>query len=209
MASDFDSEFPTDEPAVELVLLDRHEPTRLGLGLLLQRQDWVARVHLAHDQQRATLLARRHRPAAAIVDITQVGPLAGTLVASLKEARPGIQIVLTSQCPGATIANPKGLGAAAFLPAGTTVADTARTIQRAILSRSTPEQISPSTTILSPRERDVLALLATGATNREIAESLYLGPDTIKKHASSLYRKLGVRNRTEATQQAAGLLALT
>jgi two-component system response regulator DesR len=48
----------------------------------------------------------------------------------------------------------------------------------------------------------VLELLATGATNREIAARLHLGPDSVKKHAAALYRKLGVRNRTEAVQHA-------
>ncbi len=51
----------------------------------------------------------------------------------------------------------------------------------------------------------MLTLLATGATNREIAEQLHLGPDSIKKHASAIYRKLGVRNRTEAVQRYAQL----
>jgi two-component system response regulator DesR len=55
---------------------------------------------------------------------------------------------------------------------------------------------------LSPREREVLALIARGATNKEIAERLYLSPHTVKDHTSSLYRKLGVRNRAEAAQRA-------
>jgi DNA-binding NarL/FixJ family response regulator len=49
-------------------------------------------------------------------------------------------------------------------------------------------------------------LLGTGATNREIADRLHLGPDSIKKSATALYRKLGVRNRTEAAQRAASIL---
>ena len=55
---------------------------------------------------------------------------------------------------------------------------------------------------LSPRERDVLSLLATGATNREIAAQLHLSPHTVKEHTSSVYRKLEVRNRAEAVQRA-------
>jgi two-component system response regulator DesR len=47
----------------------------------------------------------------------------------------------------------------------------------------------------------------TGLTNREIGERLHLGPDSIKKSATALYRKLGVRNRTEAAQRAATVLA--
>ena len=57
-------------------------------------------------------------------------------------------------------------------------------------------------TPLSSREREVLALIASGATNREIAERLYLSPHTVKEHASSLYRKLGVKNRAEAARRA-------
>ena len=57
-------------------------------------------------------------------------------------------------------------------------------------------------TPLSPREREVLELIGAGATNREIAERLFLSPHTIKDHTTALYRKLGVRNRAEATRKA-------
>ncbi|MBS0548849.1 MAG: helix-turn-helix transcriptional regulator [Proteobacteria bacterium] len=59
---------------------------------------------------------------------------------------------------------------------------------------------------LTEREREILLLLGTGKTNREIAERLHLGPDSIKKSATVLYRKLGVRNRTEAARRAELLL---
>ena len=58
---------------------------------------------------------------------------------------------------------------------------------------------------LSPREREVLDLIARGSTNREIAAALHLSPHTIHEHTSSLYRKLDVRNRAEAVQRAARL----
>jgi ATP/maltotriose-dependent transcriptional regulator MalT len=62
---------------------------------------------------------------------------------------------------------------------------------------------------LSERERTVLELLAGGATNPEIADSLHLSKHTVKEHTSAVYRKLGVRNRTEAVRRAQrlGLLA--
>ena len=59
---------------------------------------------------------------------------------------------------------------------------------------------------LSEREREVLALLCTGATNHEIAAAMNVGIETVKKHAGAVYRKLGVRNRTEAAQRAATVL---
>ena len=200
----------SDHPPVELLVLDAHEPTRIGLGLLLQRETWVSRCLVVGTEERARVLVRRHRPAAAVVDVSQLGPFTGAVVASLREESPGLQVVLTAHCPGATVVNPRALGASAFVPAGTSAAQTIATVRAALHEEPAPVAagIDGPTSSLSQRERDVLALLATGATNREIAAQLYLGPDTVKKHASSLYRKLGVRNRTEATQQAAGLLAL-
>jgi len=56
--------------------------------------------------------------------------------------------------------------------------------------------------LLTDREREVLGLIAAGATNREIADALYLSPHTVKEHTSALYRKLQARNRAEAVQRA-------
>ena len=58
---------------------------------------------------------------------------------------------------------------------------------------------------LSTREREVLELIAAGLTNREIAETLSISPETVKKHTGSIYGKLGVRSRTEAAVKARNL----
>ncbi|MFT4036387.1 MAG: response regulator transcription factor [Patulibacter sp.] len=204
------------DPAV-LLVVDAHEPSRVGLGLLLQREPWVSRCVVTGSLERASHLARRHRPAAIVLDVSQLGPFAGPAITSLREARPGVQVVLTAHCASAAVPQPRQVGAAAFLPAGTPVSEILDAVKGALLEEPTPVVAVPEAVgggaggpLLSRRERDVLALLVTGATNREIAAELFLGPDTVKKHASSLYRKLGVRNRTEATQQASRLLvALT
>jgi DNA-binding NarL/FixJ family response regulator len=54
---------------------------------------------------------------------------------------------------------------------------------------------------LSPRENDVLAMLADGLTDREIAEALTISPRTVETHVSNILHKLGVRNRAEAAQR--------
>jgi DNA-binding NarL/FixJ family response regulator len=52
--------------------------------------------------------------------------------------------------------------------------------------------------VLTPREKEVLALLAEGMSNREIAEMLVIGECTVEHHAHNIFRKVGVRNRTQA-----------
>lgn len=71
-----------------------------------------------------------------------------------------------------------------------------------------PVEVEPTAGV-SPRERDVLYAFAAGATNPVIARDLGLSPNTVKQHASSIFRKLGVRNRAEAVARAdeLGLLA--
>ncbi|MBA2681603.1 MAG: response regulator transcription factor [Ktedonobacteraceae bacterium] len=55
---------------------------------------------------------------------------------------------------------------------------------------------------LTEREREILALVTQGASNRQIAENLYLTEGTVKNHMSSILSKLGVRDRTQAVLKA-------
>jgi LuxR family maltose regulon positive regulatory protein len=74
------------------------------------------------------------------------------------------------------------------------------------------EKIQPTSNLieqLSPREVEVLRLIAQGRTNQEIARQLIISPGTVKAHTSSIYRKLGVTNRTEAAVHARQLGILT
>lgn len=65
----------------------------------------------------------------------------------------------------------------------------------------------PPRTDLTDREMEITALLATGKSNSEIAGTLFISVDTVKFHCANLYRKLGVRNRVQAVQAAAEVLA--
>ena len=128
----------------------------------------------------------------------------------IREAHPGIQILLSSRCRTSPGAPPASLGAVGFLPAGITSEDVVDQVRAAVLGGEPLDFDAPAPAAgpeLSDREREILVLLGTGLTNREIGERLHLGPDSIKKSATALYRKLGVRNRTEAAQRAATVLA--
>lgn len=196
--------------AVGALVVDSHEPSRLGLALLLRRQSWVRDCHLAADSEEAVALARCHRPDIAILDVSDSGPLAGPIVKRLRSAHPGIEVLLSSRCRTSLGAPPASLGAAAFLLGGTDSDSILAAVRAALLGEHTIVSGSPprpdDPAALSDREREILAMLSTGATNREIARQLHLGPDSVKKSATALYRKLGVRNRAEAAQRAGALL---
>lgn len=71
-------------------------------------------------------------------------------------------------------------------------------------SASAPTYIDSTTTVehLTEREREILALVARGASNRQVAENLYLTEGTVKNHMSNILSKLGVRDRTQAAIKA-------
>jgi DNA-binding NarL/FixJ family response regulator len=198
------------DSSVRALVIDAHAPSRIGLGALLEEQTWIESCLLASGSEESVALTRRHRPDVAILDISQTGPFAGSVTALIREAHPGIQILLSSRCRTSPGAPPASLGAVGFLPAGISSEEVVDQVRAAVLGGEPLDFDLPAPAAgpdLSDREREILVLLGTGLTNREIGERLHLGPDSIKKSATALYRKLGVRNRTEAAQRAATVLA--
>lgn len=198
------------DSSVRAMVVDAHAPSRIGLAALLSELPWIKTCLLAAGSEESVALTRRHRPDVAILDISQTGPFAGSITAAMREGHPGVQILLSSRCRTSPGAPPASLGAVGFLPAGISGEDVVDQVRAAVLGGEAlalapaPARAGPE---LTDREREILVLLGTGSTNREIGERLHLGPDSIKKGATVLYRKLGVRNRTEAVQRAATLLA--
>jgi two-component system response regulator DesR len=97
----------------------------------------------------------------------------------------------------------RAAGAAGFVLKDWSAADVARAVRMVGMGMTVFAPRSDAAPAkISDREREVLSLIAKGATNNEIAQRLYLSPHTVKDHTSALYRKLGVRNRAEAVQRA-------
>ena len=189
---------PEDIPdhAIHPLVVDRHVATRLGLAVLLQREPWVARCLLAQDGREGAALARTHRPDVAVLDVSDAGPFVASETALLRDAHASIQIVLTSRCAGHLGVAPGEFGAAAFLPPDASSSEIVAAVRGAVMSHAPEERPRPldKPSALTDRERQLLVLMSTGATNREIADRLHLGPDSVKKNASALYRKIGARN---------------
>jgi DNA-binding NarL/FixJ family response regulator len=80
---------------------------------------------------------------------------------------------------------------------------TSTPIEHAMIARATPTFVGGSDVAqLTEREREILALLARGASNREISETLFIAGGTVKNHLSNILGKLGVRDRTQAALKA-------
>ena len=192
---------------VRVLIVEAHEPTRLGLAMLLQRESWTGRCYLAADRESAVELTRRHRPHVALVEVATIAPFQSIVGNALRAAFPHVKLVFTSRCAtSASNAMERACGAG-FVPpeaSGSAVVDIVRDVVTGRIQD--PAEPRSESIELTGRERDVLSLLSTGATNREIAAIMHLGPDAVKKNATAIYRKLGVRNRTEATQRALELL---
>jgi DNA-binding NarL/FixJ family response regulator len=192
--------------SAQALVLERHAASRIGFGLLLRSQPWIERCLLSSDRDDAVMLAQRAKPDIAIVDVTDAGPFVGSYIAPLHKAHPAMSVLLSTRENELTALKlPLPSSVAGLLTPVHGVEQVVEAVKLTLVGQP-PLQLQyehPSRFELSAREREVLLLMSSGATNREIAEALHVSAETVKKHAATLYRKLGVRNRTEAAQLAA------
>jgi DNA-binding NarL/FixJ family response regulator len=194
---------------VNALVLEQHAATRVGFGLLLRSQPWIGRCLLSRDRSEAVLLTQRAKPDIAIVDVTEAGAFVSAYIAPLRQARPVMSLLLSTRARDPLArASTLPIGATGLITPDHSVDEVVEAIKLSLAEQPMPARGQRQGRFeLSAREHDVLVLLTTGATNREIAAALHVSAETVKKHAAALYRKLGVRNRTEAAQLAPEIAA--
>jgi two-component system response regulator DesR len=188
---------------LRVLVVDDHDVVHWGLRSLLGAQPWVERCLAARNEQEALSLVRRYEPHVVLLDLFVGSESGAEICVRLREASPSTKVLFISGAGRISAAAARAAGASGFVTKDWAAADVANAVRMVALGMSVFEPASdepPSG--LSPREREVLELIATGATNGEIAAQLFLSPHTVKEHTSALYRKLGVRNRAEAVQRA-------
>jgi len=187
---------------LRVLIVDDHEVVQWGFRLLLAEQSWVERCVAAPDAERALEAARALEPHVALVDLFLGEQSGAELCEALRRQSPQTRVLLISGAGSISPEAARAAGASGFVLKDWSAPDVARAV-RMVGKGMTVFATSPADVAeLSSREREVLTLMAGGATNKEIARRLFLSPHTVKDHTSALYRKLGVRNRAEAVQRA-------
>lgn len=195
---------------VGVLLVDNQDIVHVGLRVLLLRQPWVTRVVSARRGEDAVLLAERHAPRVAFVDLF-VGDEYGIHICSaIRERAPGTRVLLTSSTATLTQHAARVAGAAGFIAKDCTAAELLGAI-RSVAAGGQRFVWSPEVARgpLSRRQQQILNLMAEGATNPRIADALGLSVDTVKHHTTLIYKRLDVPNRAAAVHlaQRLGLLS--
>jgi DNA-binding NarL/FixJ family response regulator len=213
-----------DRP-VRVLLADDHRLMREGTAALFRADDRLEVVGLASDGRQALELAERRRPGVVLLDLNmpELGgleacavlrerdPAPEVLMLTVSEEEPDLYAALRVGASGYLL---KDVAPSELIEAVLAVARGEPRIAPEMASRMLAELAGGADTpprdpleSLSDREREVLALMADGLRNREIAERLVIGETTVKTHVRHVLEKLRLRNRAEAAAFAARHLA--
>lgn len=183
-------------------MVDDHDVVHWGFRLMLGRLPWVERTLAARTGDEAVALANRFEPHVALVDLF-IGAESGADVCKrLRSLAVPPRVLLISGAGRISQAAARAAGASGFIQKdeqSDAIGEAVRAVAGGASAFSAPPEASG--VLLSGREREVLGLIGSGATNPEIAAALHLSPHTVKEHTSALYRKLEVRNRAEAVRR--------
>lgn len=215
---------------IRVLIADDQAAVREGLALLLETMSEVTVVGQAGDGLEAAALAGEVKPDVVLMDLNMPRSDGIEATAKILEADPGIRVVvLTTYEDDTSIVGALRAGALGYLTKAATRADIERAVKaaaagQAILDPAVQRQLLAAATgngggssssaantavaepenadDLSPREADVLRLIAAGHSNREIAKKLFVGEATVKSHINRIFTKTGCRDRAQAVHYA-------
>ncbi|MET7695164.1 response regulator transcription factor [Streptomyces sp. NPDC005483] len=194
---------------VHILIVDDHPVVRFGLRGMLEAYDDLRVVGEAGSGDEAIVLAAATRPDVVLMDLRMPGTDGATATARIRQDHPGIRVlVLTTYEGDADILPAIEAGATGYLlkdtPIGT-LTDAIRAAARGetvlappVAARLVTHVQAPTGEQLTPREVQVLGLVARGLSNGEIGRELYIGEATVKTHLLRAFVKLGVNDRTAA-----------
>ncbi|MDQ7794811.1 MAG: response regulator transcription factor [bacterium] len=198
---------------VRILLADDHRLVRQGLRQLLSLEPDLEVVGEAADGDETVARVRELQPDLVLLDISMRGMPAPEAVRSIRKTSPGVKVVvLTMHAGKEMVLEMLKAGAVGYVLKDVEASELAHAIRSAWLGQATLPQRAAlriateagqpeggsSWRQLTPREREVLQLVAEGLRNREIGARLFISEKTVRNHLSSVFRKLGVEDRTQA-----------
>jgi two-component system, NarL family, nitrate/nitrite response regulator NarL len=210
---------PLSSTPIRLLVVDDHTLFRRGLVALLGMEPRLQVVGEAGDAGEAQRRARELQPDLILLDNHLPGVNGVDAVAGLREVAPRTQVLmLTVSEDERDLSAALKAGARGYVLKTIDGPDLVRAIERTVAGESivspeltaklvaafqalhaAPAEVPPEPLdSLSPREREILALIAQGASNKEIARELGIAETTVKIHVQHILRKLGLSSRVQA-----------
>ena len=199
---------------IRVLVVDDHGVVREGLCALINSWPELEVVGEAPDGIAAVAQARALRPDVILMDLVMPRMGGVEAIAEIVRQDPSVQVlVLSSYSEDEKVAQAIQVGALGYLLKESSSQDLIQAIfdvhqgklslhpaitRKVVRRLGRPADTAPMDRLLTPREVEVLELVAQGLSNRGIAEALCLSEWTVTKHVSSLLRKLEVNNRTQA-----------
>jgi DNA-binding NarL/FixJ family response regulator len=191
---------------IRVLTVDDHPLLREGVAVLIDTQSDMQLIGEASNGREALEQFRTHHPDITLMDL-QMPEMSGIdAISAIRGEFPEARIiVLTTYAGDSQISRALKAGARGYLLKGMLRQELLETIravhagQRRLSSEAAAEIAEHATDdVLTPREIDILRLIAKGNANKEIAGQLSLNGDTVKGHVKNIFAKLGVHDRTHA-----------
>ena len=204
------------DAAIRILIADDHEVVRIGLAALLDAQAGFAVVAQAASGDEAVRLARNHRPDVVVMDIRMPGGSGIDACRAITDELTGTPVVmLTSHADSVSLFDAIDAGASGYVlkrVGSSELVDAVRTVAGGgslldpAVTRSVLDRLRNASRLeeagafadLTDQERRVLAHLADGASNREVAERMGLAEKTARNYVSSILAKLTLESRAQA-----------
>jgi len=196
---------------LKVLAVDDHRLMLDAIRAVLDREDDILLVAEADAGDKVVPLVGQTGPDVVLLDVRMPGMDGLAVLEQLRERYPSVAVVMLSAIDDpALVRGALERGAAAFVLKHVDPRDLAAAVRQVVMGAIfRPLDLVASTggsasddAGLSKRERSILEALESGASNAAIAEELFLAEQTVKFHLTNIYRKLNVKNRTEATRTA-------
>jgi DNA-binding NarL/FixJ family response regulator len=191
--------------ATRILIADDHAIVRSGLRLLLDRQPDMEVVAEAGDGVEAIEQALAHRPDLAILDVGMPRLTGLQATREIAAQVPGTAVlVLSMHDDERYFHEARDAGARAYVLKREADQELVAAVRGVAAGERRLRDLPPTATDtrLTPREREVVKLIAEAHTNRQIADVLHLSEKTVESHRANVLRKLGMRDRVELVRWA-------